>query len=72
MCIKLLVHTFQSTTLSTNLSHEIQQNDVHGSILLTEGTKTELVVSAHIRVPTQRAGKPSMSLTSAKARVVCA
>ena len=49
----------------------VQQNDVHGSILPTEGTKTDCFC-AHTRVHTERAGKPSMSLTSAKARVVLA
>jgi len=49
----------------------MQQNDVHGSILPTEDTKTGCFC-AHTRVHTERAGKPSMSLTSAKAHVVCA
>ena len=49
----------------------VQQNDVHGSILPTEGTKTGCFC-AHTRVHTEQAGKPSMSLTSAKACVVLA
>ena len=43
---------------------------MHGSILPTERTKTGCFC-AHTRVHTERAGKPSMSLRSAKARVVC-
>ena len=48
-----------------------RQNDVHGSILPTESTKTGCFC-AHTRVHTVQAGKPSMSLRCAKARVVCA
>ena len=44
---------------------------MHGSILPTESTKTGCF-SARMHVPTEWAGKPSMSLRSAKACVVCA
>ena len=44
---------------------------MHGSILPTESTKTGCFC-ADTCVHTQRAAKPSMSLRSAKARVVCA
>ena len=43
---------------------KIQQNDVHESILPTEGTKTGCFC-AHTRVHTERDGKLSMLLTSA-------
>jgi len=50
---------------------KIRQNDVYGSMLPTEGTKTGCFC-AHTRVHTERDGKPSMPLTIAKVRVVCA
>ena len=48
-----------------------RQNDVHGSMLLTEGTKVGCFCP-HTRVDTEQAGKPPMLLRSAKACVVYA